>query len=114
MLDLYMLTIGRHFRLNPGSKMIVGRNQVENERIRILARPGSALFHPVGFKGPTALARGMLGPPAEQMVGEMIASYSQEEKNEYVIQKQIVAGMELTYAVEKKFPKEKLDTLRLG
>jgi len=25
-----------------------------------------------------------------------------------------VAGMELIYAVEKKFPKEKLGTLRLG
>jgi tRNA-specific 2-thiouridylase len=114
MLDLSLLTIGRHFRLNPGLKIIVGRNQVENERIQILAQPSSVLFCPVGFRGPTALARGILGPPAEQMVGEIIARHSQEEKNEYFIQKQIVAGMELIFAVEKKFPKEILDTLRMG
>jgi len=114
MLDLYLLTIGRHFRLNPGLKIIIGRNQMENERIGILAKPGSVLFCPMGFRGPTALARGNLDLPSDQMVGEIMARHSQEEKKEYFIQRQIVAGVESIFAVEKKFPKEKLDTLRMG
>ena len=41
-------------------KMIVGRDQAENEQIRSLAKPGSCLFRPFGFRGSTALACGIL------------------------------------------------------
>ena len=88
--DLHLLRIGRHFRLNPGLKVILGRNRLENEQIEALAKPGSVIFRPLDFRGPTCLASGNLEAPTEEMIGELMARYCQEEKPRYQIQKQIL------------------------
>jgi hypothetical protein len=113
MTDLHILSFGRHFRLNPGLKIVLGRNLIENEQIEVLAKSGFILFRPVEFRGPTALAFGALNRPAERMVGEIMARYSQEEKEKYLIQKQILGVTEL-FCVRKKFPEGTLDGLRVS
>lgn len=50
-----LLRLGRHFRLPGGAKVVVGRNQGENERISELAQVGDMLLDPVGVMGPTVL-----------------------------------------------------------
>lgn len=55
-----VLKIGRHFRLSPDSKLIVGRNQEENNRLAELARDSDFLFEPQeDVAGPVALGRGL-------------------------------------------------------
>lgn len=53
--ELKLLRIGRHFRLNSGRKVIVGRNERENRMIHNLSRPGDAILEPVDIPGPTVL-----------------------------------------------------------
>ena len=110
MMDLHALTFGRHFRLNPGLKIVLGRNLAENRQMEVLARSGLILFQPVEFRGPTALAFGEMNPPAERMIGEIMAGHSKEERERYLIQKQILGVTEL-FCVEKKFRKDPLDGL---
>lgn len=114
MTDLHLLKIGRHFRLDPGLKIILGRNQVENEQIQAMAGPGSVLFKPFDFRGPTCLAQGSLDTQTEGMIGEIIARYSQEEKIRYQIKKQILGEDESVIFVDKKFDKEELARLQMG
>jgi len=42
--DIDLLKIGRHFRLDKNSKLIVGRNKDENEMIKVLALPNDILL----------------------------------------------------------------------
>ncbi|MBI5789808.1 MAG: hypothetical protein HZA78_13235 [Candidatus Schekmanbacteria bacterium] len=56
--DMQMLKVGRHFRLNPQAKLIVGRDEAENTKIMQLANPGDLLFTVVDHPGPLALLRG--------------------------------------------------------
>jgi len=42
--DVNLLKVGRHFRVSPGAKAVVGRNEQENHRLQILARQGDFLF----------------------------------------------------------------------
>lgn len=56
--NIELLKIGRHFRLAPGIKLVVGRNESENMRIERLAKSGDYLFMPEQVAGPTALGRG--------------------------------------------------------
>ncbi|MDP2938184.1 MAG: hypothetical protein Q8N72_02930, partial [Candidatus Omnitrophota bacterium] len=44
--NVQLLKIGRHFRLNDTSKLVVGRNEKENERLLNLAREDDYLFMP--------------------------------------------------------------------
>ncbi len=53
-----LLKWGRHFRLPGGTKLVVGRNQAENEIIEKMVRPGDLLLKAAGVPGPTVLASG--------------------------------------------------------
>ena len=59
--DIELLKIGRHFRLSQTAKLVVGRNEKENERLLNLAREDDYLFMPTDeLAGPTSLGRGIL------------------------------------------------------
>jgi tRNA-uridine 2-sulfurtransferase len=55
--DVALLTYGRHFRLESGAKVVVGRNEAENSLIESLVVGGDELCRPVGVVGPVALLR---------------------------------------------------------
>lgn len=63
MTDIPLLKTGRHFRLPDGSKLVVGRNEKENDRLALLATSTDLLLNPVGTAGPTTLLR-PVAPPA--------------------------------------------------
>lgn len=112
--DIYLLRIGRHFRLHPQLKIIVGKNKEENERLLALSPKGSFLFYPKNFRGPVALVRGNLDPESEQTVGEIITYYSKDDKSQYLLGKRSDRQEEKIFSVAKKFPQEKLLPLRIG
>ena len=56
--DLEFLKYGRHFRLNETTKLIVGRNQSENEGLLTLADPADTVVHIADYPGPIAVLYG--------------------------------------------------------
>jgi len=57
--DVGLLKIGRHFRLDKSSKLIVGRNEEESKELEAKARRNDYLFMPnPELAGPTCLGRG--------------------------------------------------------
>lgn len=62
--DMELLRIGRHFRADPHTKLIVGRDEQENATLEEYLAPGRALFAPDGFGGPSVL---LVGPPNEEV-----------------------------------------------
>ena len=56
--DIDLLKLGRHHRLDEETKMVVGRNQTENETMWMLALPGDILLETRDFVGPTTILRG--------------------------------------------------------
>jgi len=56
--DIDLLKIGRHFRLDEKTKLIVGRNKDENDMIRALALSNDLVFYAKDHMGPNAILRG--------------------------------------------------------
>lgn len=57
--NIELLKVGRHFRISPNAKLIVGRNEKENEKLVSLAGKDDYLFFPCAdLAGPTSLGRG--------------------------------------------------------
>ncbi len=57
--EVQLLKLGRHFRLNDKAKLIVGRNEKENQCLLNLTRENDYLFSPSDdLAGPTSLGRG--------------------------------------------------------
>ena len=74
--DLNLLKVGRHFRLGKKAKILVGRDQGENELIDSQIRKGDTFLSVESFPGPTALAKGDLSGEDMQLAADITASYS--------------------------------------
>ncbi|MEK6699345.1 MAG: hypothetical protein AABZ10_09950 [Nitrospirota bacterium] len=76
--DIKMLTIGRHFKLDATTRIVLGRDNGENKALMALALHGYHLFTPQGFPGPVALLNGEPTPEINQVIGRLIITYSKK------------------------------------
>jgi hypothetical protein len=70
------LRIGRHFMLPCGTRIVVGRNEIENTAILDMARKDEILIKTITVPGPVAI---ILGQPSEETVrfaASLMAGYS--------------------------------------
>lgn len=78
--DFELLRIGRHFRFDERTKVVVGRNEVENESLLYMHRlpdaATSAVLMPDVFIGPSALLIGALTDEALEFAGGLVLRYS--------------------------------------
>jgi len=74
--DIELLKWGRHFRISEKTKIVVGRNQKENEMISSLRREGDAILIVESFPGPTVLAKGDLSSEETELAASITVSYS--------------------------------------
>ena len=56
--DVHLLKIGRHFRLSPKLKLVVGRKEEDNKKIQTFAQEGDTLLKVLHHPGPLSLLRG--------------------------------------------------------
>jgi tRNA-specific 2-thiouridylase len=74
--ELELLKVGRHFRISPQTKIVVGRNKRENETIRSLAGDNDTMLKTVSVPGPTVLVSGELSGNALDIAGAITVAYS--------------------------------------
>ena len=74
--NIGLLKIGRHFRLNDKVKLIVGRNQKDNNEIRRLTGPQHVLLEVLGAGSPVSLYLGEENRPDLEMAAAITARYS--------------------------------------
>jgi len=65
-----------HFRLTDTAKLVVGRNEQENQRLLDLAKNDDYLFMPSEIAGPTALGKGIFSDDLIQFACGIISRYS--------------------------------------
>ena len=79
--DTYLLTVGRHFRLDNSSKLIVARNENEVKKLALYKDSSPFYFEP-SFKGPAALVRGKPESDIVPLTASIICHYGRpDEKN---------------------------------
>ena len=74
--DIRLLTVGRHYRIDAGVKIVLGRDNAENQVLMSLASYGYHLFKPNDFPGPVALLSGKPTQDLKQTIGRLIITYS--------------------------------------
>lgn len=78
--EINLLKHGRHFRLD-SAKLIIGRDQKENEYLYVRRRWAQACLWPVGFGGPLALVFGNLTQKDGLWAARAIARYGKRAHN---------------------------------
>ena len=74
--DVHLLKMGRHFRLSPELKLVVGRNEEENQKIQTFAQREDILLNLAHFPGPLALLRGEVNEGEIRNASGITARYS--------------------------------------
>ncbi|NQT22755.1 MAG: hypothetical protein HQ579_04860 [Candidatus Omnitrophica bacterium] len=80
--DVHILKTGRHFRLDKGVKLVVGRDEKENERLTNLCRKDDLCFWPSTINGPVGIGRGNFNNLQILEASSIIARYSDGKLNQ--------------------------------
>jgi predicted ribosome quality control (RQC) complex YloA/Tae2 family protein len=103
--EIELLKTGRHFRLHPNLKIIVGRNKKENEAIEALAEEHDLTARCLGFPGPLVLAVGSSTAEDWERAAQLAATYSDAPEGRSDSVQLIHQGRTWTQKVPK-LPKE--------
>jgi hypothetical protein len=76
MREVELLKVGRHFRLASGCKVVIGRNQRENEAIEAQAGTQDGKARALGYPGPVALIIGQPETADWEQAAQLTAAYS--------------------------------------
>lgn len=74
--DINYLRVGRHFRVSPDCKIVVGRNHSENEFIKSLAGDNAPLIRVIGHGSPLTVILGNSTDNAISVAASLCARYS--------------------------------------
>ncbi|MCB2192465.1 MAG: tRNA 4-thiouridine(8) synthase ThiI, partial [Deltaproteobacteria bacterium] len=82
--EVELLKHGRHLRLSPKAKLIVGRNQRENQILENLAPPTAHWLITQGLPGPLGLYFGLTEGPDLELAAALVAGYGKAKPNQVV------------------------------
>jgi hypothetical protein len=79
-----LLKVGRHFRYDARSKVVLGKDASQNELLRRLGAspdaPANVLMEPANFTGPTALVEGRYSDEVGRYASGLILRYTKHER----------------------------------
>jgi predicted ribosome quality control (RQC) complex YloA/Tae2 family protein len=81
--DIHLLKIGRHFRLSPKLKLIVGRNEEDNRKLEAFVHEEDVLFKAAHHPGPLSLLRGESLPEEIERAAAITARYGKSKDLEH-------------------------------
>ncbi|UCE66745.1 MAG: hypothetical protein JSU85_01660 [Candidatus Zixiibacteriota bacterium] len=89
--DLNLLRVGRHFRLSDKAKLVVGRDEKENDLIESLRRPDDCILEVKEFGSPIGLLRGEADETVMMTAASVVARYC-DGKNQPLLRVTYVGG----------------------
>jgi tRNA-uridine 2-sulfurtransferase len=92
--EIELLKVGRHFRLGPATKAIVGRNKKENDEILSLAGRSDLIMKVDSIPGPLVLVIGDISQHMENLAVVLALSYSDAKEGEIAEVKLFREGIE--------------------
>ncbi|MBI5893914.1 MAG: 7-cyano-7-deazaguanine synthase [Deltaproteobacteria bacterium] len=111
--DLHLLKAGRHLRIDENTKVIIGRNEKDNIKLKNLMQPYNLLIEPLNFAGPTALVCGNINTAARDVTGRIILKYAKEKANLHSQLKAVKNGEESVFTVDSLIDDETMERMRI-
>lgn len=109
--DVELLKLGRHFAISNGFRLVVGRNQKENQRIMGFYEEEDMLFLPRDSKGPVGLGKGEPKSGDLRKAASLVARYC-DQKEEPLRIKVLSSEGEFLFLVSA-LPDEVIAALRI-
>ena len=110
--DVILLSTGRHFRLSPRAKLVVGRTEVENALLEHHV-PGRARLEAQVVLGPIALVEGTPTWEERLLAARIVARYGKGKESPRVTVEWREGDLIETYEVEPEQDEARIESLRI-
>jgi tRNA U34 2-thiouridine synthase MnmA/TrmU len=82
--ELYLLKIGRHFRINPSLKIVVSRSEEDTMQLEKYEKNSDFFFKP-DFSGPSVYVKGIMNEYDMDIINSIISRYGKPSSTENLI-----------------------------
>ncbi len=114
LVSLRLLKVGRHFRLSDTTKLVIGRDQEENDELQGLIKDGDACIRLKDKQGPFSMLRGPADDAMIRYAAEVVAQHTKFRGEEFL--KMIawrVGSEERQELAVKAAPVEEVEKIRI-
>jgi hypothetical protein len=110
--DVVLLSTGRHFRLSPRAKLVVGRTEVENALLERFTA-GRARLEARGVLGPIALVEGEPTWEERQLAARIVARYGKGKDLSEVVVEWREGDLVEDYPVAPEHDEARIESMRI-
>ena len=116
LLDLHnisLLKFGRHFRLAPGTKVIVGRDEKDNEGLEACKKGNETALWMEKDPGPYGLLQGAQTPENIEKAASLVVSHSKNKKDVSIEVQLLEVGKEVRTILADPIGEKEIEQLRV-
>jgi tRNA U34 2-thiouridine synthase MnmA/TrmU len=111
--DFRLLRIGRHFRIAPRTKLIVGRDEAENNLLEKQIQAGEATVHWLEGGGPLGVLMGEVDERVLETAAKIVLRYTKAERVRDCSVKAVIDGNECFMNIANSFEESDIESLRI-
>lgn len=113
--EINLLRLGRHFRLSPYCKAVVGRDEEENAMLESIAERGDYLLKVIGYGSPVTLLTGKVTGREIELGASLCARYSDgKHMPEVRVMIKDLSTDNVRYLLTRPANPEEIDSLRIN
>ena len=111
--DFRLLKLGRHFRIGPRTKVIVGRNEAENQFLESAVQGGEATLRWTDGSSPIGVVMGMLDDALLENAAQILLRYTKADPEEECSIKVVTDAKEKQLRVANIFSETRIEDFRV-
>jgi hypothetical protein len=111
--DFRLLRVGRHFRVGPGTKVIVGRNEADNQVLEGIVQPGDAAIRWLDGGSPMGVVTGKVDDALLETAAKILLRYTKAEAGGECAVKVLTDGSERRLLVVNDFSEARIEEFRV-
>lgn len=111
--DFRLLKVGRHFRIGPRTKVLIGRNEAENELLIHAVQQGEAALRWAEGSSPTGVITGIADEELLETAARILLRYTKAEPGQVCTITVVVDGQERRMMVNNSFGDQELEPFRI-
>jgi hypothetical protein len=111
--DFHLLLVGRHFRLGPGTKVIIGRNEGENLAMEQAARPGDTILQWLDGGSPLGMVTGIATTDFLETAARILLRYTKAETGVQCTVRITIDGKESRLKVVHEYAETDVEKFRV-
>jgi tRNA-specific 2-thiouridylase len=111
--DFRLLKIGRHFRIGRRTKVIIGRNEAENQLLENAVQDGEAALRWADGSSPLGIVTGIIDADILQTAAGIMLRYTKADKGRECAVLARIEGRDLNLKVANSYSDDQIEAVRI-